>query len=64
MSLPLKKESSYGAFTALTPTRAPTVVTFHEVAAAVGAELTGKLGPSWGAVKPPIVQVKLGKRDY
>jgi len=26
---------------------------FHEVAVVVGAELRGKLGLSWGAVKPP-----------
>jgi hypothetical protein len=41
----------------LTPTRAPTPVTFREVAGVVEAELTGVLGSSWGAVKPPNVSL-------
>ena len=37
----------------LTPTRAPTLVTFCKVVPVVGAELKSKLRLSWGTVKPP-----------
>ena len=39
----------------LTPTHAPTLVTSCKVVPVVGAELKGKSGLSWGAVKLPII---------